>query len=73
MDYMSNEVSTVFKLSQDLQFISDSQDVESVQQQFKDTEDYDSFFIKIEDGEYKEVWGMYGIIPYSNYEAFRIK
>lgn len=73
---MNNEVFTVFKLAQDLQFISDSQGIEYVQQYFANIEginDYDSFFVKVEDSEYVEVWGMYGIIPYSNYNVFRIK
>lgn len=26
--------------------------------------DYDTFFVKVENGDYTEVWGMHGIIPY---------
>jgi len=59
----------------DLQFVSDSQDVAAIKeylQGFKamhellniSLEDYDSFFVKIEDGDYTEIYGMAGIVPY---------
>ena len=45
-------------------FVSDSQDVQAV----RDTlgavaEGYDSFFVRLGDGDYEEVYGMEGIIP----------
>jgi hypothetical protein len=51
----------------DLQFISDSQDTAAIRFDFGPAWlgfDYDSYFVRIEDGEYKEVWGMAGIVPY---------
>jgi predicted house-cleaning NTP pyrophosphatase (Maf/HAM1 superfamily) len=59
----------------DLQFISDSQDVAAVKeylQCFKslhqllniNLDDYDSFFVKVDEGDYSEIYGMVGIVPY---------
>lgn len=47
-------------------FVSDPQEVNYIKNDCKGLKDspYDSFFVKIEDGEYKEIYGMEGIIPY---------
>lgn len=63
------QVSTVLSLNDrtDLQFISDSQDCASIRYDFGpqwNGFEYDSYFVAIADGEYKEVWGMCGIVPY---------
>ena len=53
----------------DLQFISDSQDTAAIRFDFGpawDGFDYDSYFVRAEDGEYKEIWGMSGIVPYKS-------
>lgn len=62
------QVSTVLSLNQrtDLQFISDSQDTAAIRFDFGpewDGFEYDSYFVRVDDGEYKEVWGMCGIVP----------
>lgn len=49
---------------EDLQFISDSQDVQAIKELIPDAKPYDSFFVKVEEGDYTEVYGMYGIVPY---------
>jgi len=47
-----------------LQFVSDSQDVEPIKEHIGEAaEGYDSFFVAQQNGDYTEVWGMYGIIP----------
>ncbi len=60
----------------DLQFISDSQDVEAIKDfiswRYGDLADYDSFFVKVEDGDYIEIYGMTGIIPYLEKEVTEI-
>ena len=63
---------------EDLTFISDSQDVKEVYKYFgvkynKDVGKFQSFFVKVEDGEYKEVYGMHGIIPNINKIIYEIK
>jgi hypothetical protein len=51
----------------DLQFISDSQDVNDIKYMLglkPELSEYDSFFVKVENGDYSEIYGMTGIIPY---------
>src|ERR1700728_3365687 len=62
-------VSTVAALNsrQDLQFISDSQDCASIRFDFGPDWvgfEYDSYFVLVDEGEYVEVWGMVGTVPY---------
>lgn len=55
---------TVSIMSNNFTFISDSQDAQAIRDCIGgDSVDYDSFFVKIADGDYVEVWGMVGIIP----------
>ena len=58
-------MSAVGALSPDLMFISDSQDVTPIKEHTgASAEDYDAFFVGIADGDYTEVWGICGIVPY---------
>ena len=66
--YLPIRMSSVATLNSrnDLQFVSDSQDTASIRLDFGpkwDGFDYDSYFVRVEDGEYKELWGMSGIVP----------
>jgi hypothetical protein len=72
---MKRQITIVNALSEDLQFISDSQDVSAVKEHIggKLVRDYDSFFVKVADGEYTEVWGMSGIVPLLSKLVRRIK
>ena len=60
---------------EDLQFISDSQDVEQIKKDLniKDYDTIHSFFVKVQDGEYKEVYGIGGIIPYLDKTVYKIE
>lgn len=61
------ELTTVNNLGPDFQFVVDSQDVQAVKEHFGPDSlaaDYDSFFVKIENGDYVAVYGMSGIVPY---------
>ena len=65
------QVSSVAALDgrNDLQFVSDSQDCSEIRFDFGPAWDgfgYDSYFVRVDDGEYKEIWGMCGIIPYKS-------
>ena len=45
-------------------FVSDSQDVEAVREALGAVaEGYDSFFVKLGEGDYEEVYGMEGVVP----------
>jgi len=59
----------------DLTFLSDSQDVEAVKSYVgtKEVQEYDSFFVKVEEGEYTEIWGMEGIVPHLEARVYRVK
>ena len=34
---------------------------------------FDSFFVQTEDGEYSEIWGMYGVVPRNIKSVYRIR
>ena len=62
------------KFDNSFNFVSDSQDVKPIKEYLGEiANEFDSFFVKIEDGDYAEVWGIHGIIPYTNKTAYRIK
>lgn len=57
---------TVEQLPDDprIAFVSDYQEVETIKSNLGEgTEEYDSFFLIVDDGEYVSVWGMEGIVP----------
>jgi hypothetical protein len=45
-------------------FVSDSQDTAPIKADIAGAKDYDAFFVLLGDGEYTEVWGMAGIVPF---------
>jgi hypothetical protein len=54
-------------------FVSDSQDTQAVKENIGQIAmEFDSFFVKIGEGEYLEAWGIHGIIPYTNKTAYQI-
>lgn len=59
-------MTAVAALPKHLEFVSDSQDVEAIKQHVGAPADgYDAFFISVADGDYTEVWGIVGIVPYN--------
>jgi hypothetical protein len=66
MQIVEAKLSVVANLPADLQFISDSQDTAAIRFDFGpdwNGFEYDSYFVRIADGEYQEIWGMCGIVP----------
>lgn len=64
---------SVNELPMELQFLSDSQDVKHIQNYIGETAmEYDSFFVRVQDGDYIEVWGISGIIPFESKFATRL-
>jgi hypothetical protein len=47
-------------------FVSDSQDTAPIKDSIPSAKDYDSFFVLTADGDFVEVWGMIGIVPYKS-------
>ena len=58
-------MTAVAALPVDLQFVSDSQDVQAIREYLGERAgNYDAFFCRVVDGDYTEVWGICGIIPF---------
>lgn len=65
----------VSDLSPDLVFIADSSEVLSITNYLGGKlvkHRYHSFFVRAVDGEFVEVWGMFGIIPFLDRVVYRI-
>ena len=68
-------------------FVSDSQAVEMVREDALEIPKwgegigctlchpapFDAFFVKLADGDYAEIWGIYGTVPYLHKEAYRVR
>lgn len=64
---------TVLALPDYLQFISDSQDVKPIEEHFGiEAGTFGSYFVRVQDGDYCEVWGIDGIIPNLDKVATRV-
>ena len=60
-------MTAVAALPKDLQFISDSQDVQVIRDYLGERAgNYDAFFCRVQNGDYAEVWGICGIVPYNS-------
>jgi len=60
----------------DLEFISDDYSINSIKNtigRFEELKDFNSFFVKINNGEYEEVYGIYGTVPYITKDIYRIE
>lgn len=69
MNILNLPVSTVAALNdrEDLTLVTDSQDVAAIRDNFGPDwagVAYDAYFVGIADGDYKEIWGMAGTVPY---------
>lgn len=53
-----------------LTLLVDSQDTEELKKEFPD---YDSFFVEVGEGEYTQVWGFVGIVPYLSKFVSKLK
>ena len=71
------ESGKIFNLDcrQDLHLIQDSQDCQAIYEYFGNNpivNEFDGFFVKIENGDYSEVYGFYGGIPRSYLDVYKI-
>lgn len=68
------DIGIVRQLPDTLTFVSDSQDVSAVYDHLPTMgREYDALFVEVLDGEYGQVWGMCGIVPYLSKLVRRIK
>jgi hypothetical protein len=73
-DYLDTLHLADCKFDKSFNFVSDSQEVKSIKENLGEVADeFDSFFVKVGDGDYVEVWGIHGIIPFDSKLAFKIK
>lgn len=65
---------TIADIDPALILVTDSQDVEAVREYLPcgKTDDHDSYFVRVGDGEYTEIWGFYGIVPILTKIAYRL-
>lgn len=58
-----------------LEFVSDSQDVEFIKEYIggRKIKEFDAFFVAQDDGDYSEIWGIYGIIPNLSKTAYKLR
>ena len=60
------------ELSANLRFVNSKCLVDYIKERFKETQKYDSFFIKINGEQLEEIWGMYGKNPEVSKYAYKI-
>lgn len=58
----------------DMLLVTDSQDVDALRNTsgIDSEKEFDGYFAKIKDGDYEEIWGFEGIIPYTYKNVFRL-
>lgn len=55
-------------------FVSDSLEVESIHDYLGiEREEYGSFFVSLVDGDYGQIWGLEGIVPYLHKAVYRLQ
>lgn len=61
--------------SHKIEFVSNSQDVAAVEDYTPvETHNlYDSYFAEVQDGDYTQIWGMSGIVPYLTKSLVKIR
>lgn len=60
-------------LNKEYHLVNDTQDAEEVRRHIGEkAADFDSFFVKVENGDYVEVWGFEGIVPCNWKRAWRV-
>lgn len=60
-------------IPEDFQFVSTDHEVEEVKRLLNVKEDFDAFFVKIENGEIVKAYGMCGKIPHLGKEVVEVK
>jgi hypothetical protein len=58
----------------DLIFVSDSQDVEAVAEfvPLNQRDNYGSYFVKVNEGDYVEIYGMFGMVPWLERSIYKL-
>jgi hypothetical protein len=67
------DIEYVKDIPDNFQFLSDSQDVEQIKSDIPGADEFDSFFVSIQDGDYLDIYGIKGIIPYNNKPVYKLR
>lgn len=58
---------------EDIAFVCDSQEVKAIKENVPITaKPYDSFFVVVENGDYKRLYGMFGTVPWHTKRIYQI-
>ncbi len=65
---------TVAEIPADATFVSNSEEVQHIREHLSlaPDEDFDSFFVRIGNGEYTDVWGMTGTVPFNDKNVYPV-
>lgn len=74
----AKEAGTIKEIQErkDLTLVTDSQDVEEIKEYFGKrpaVKEFDGFFVKIDKGDFVEVYGFHGIVPNVEKSLFKIE
>ena len=59
------DIKVIGDLPRHLLLVNDSQDADAVRESIMGAANYDSFFVAMGEGEYTEVWGFEGYVPWN--------
>lgn len=66
------EIRKVSEVPSDMALLTDSQDLKALREFYPQVEEGDSAFVRVVEGEYIEVYGFHGSVPYDNKDVLRI-
>jgi hypothetical protein len=71
--FFKPETRKVSEFDENYVLITNSQDIKEIKELVAPfAEDYDGFFAIIEDGDYKEIWGFEGTVPFTWKTAYKV-
>lgn len=74
MNAKIGEMRTIANLPVHFVLVTDSQDVEATKEYLPEfAQGYDSFFVEVLDGDYGQVWGFCGTVPYLSKLTMRVQ
>lgn len=71
-----NDIERIVKDFNSFQLVDNSQDVKAIKEYFgnsKKLADFDGFFVKVDNGDYSEVYGFEGFVPYTYKNFYKIE
>jgi hypothetical protein len=66
---MSNKSVLVWELSSRAVFVYDSLECQAIKDEYPIANEYDTFFVISDNGEYTKIWGIFGTLPLTDTQA----